>query len=406
MDMSHNRNTAPKRDWRWAVLAAALLLSCGWLGLAMMGSGARNSPWPSDSALNNRPEKASPLDDVILACPGRVEGADEVIGVSAAVTGVLTEVRVREGQRVVAGEVIATIACHDLKAELQAAQAAAESARQSRRRLLRGSREEERRIAADKMAEAEAVRRQSQAQAQRMATLFEKGDVSREGLEKARRDADVAEASWRAAVDQQSLVNAPPLPEEIARADSEVGMAEEQVRASHARIEKCTVRTPQAGTVLQRHLNPGEAVSAVFPQLIVSLADTSRLRVRAEVDERDVGRIYVGQPVSIMVDAFPEKRFAGSVSRIGALMGRKKVRTGDPAEKSDRDVLEVLIDLAERDERLVIGLRTTAQFLRKPVSNGAATRPRGATDHHRRKPWPGNPLELPAQAPARHGKAR
>jgi hypothetical protein len=46
-------------------------------------------------------------------------------------------------------------------------------------------------------------------------------------------------------------------------------------------------------------------------------------------------------------------------------MGRKKVRTGDPAEKSDRDVLEVLVDLVETDARLVIGLRVTVQFLSK-----------------------------------------
>src|SRR5215813_8589930 len=168
MDMSHNLSAAPKRGRRRAVLAVVLLLACGWLGMAMMGPGARKSPRPSDPALNDRPEKASRTDNVILACPGRVEGANEVTGVNAAVTGILTEVRVREGQRVVAGEVIATIDCHDLKAELQAALAAAESARQARRRLLRGSREEERHIAADKLAEAEAIRRQSQAQAQRM----------------------------------------------------------------------------------------------------------------------------------------------------------------------------------------------------------------------------------------------
>ncbi len=42
---------------------------------------------------------------------------------------------------------------------------------------------------------------------------------------------------------------------------------------------------------------------------------------------------------------------SGSVSRIGALMGRKKVGAADPAEKSDRDVLEALIDLAERESR-------------------------------------------------------
>jgi len=67
----------------------------------------------------------------------------------------------------------------------------------------------------------------------------------------------------------------------------------------------------------------------------------------------------------VLIDAFPEKRFRGKVSDIGALMGRKKVRTGDPAEKSDRDVLEVLVDLDETDKRLAVGLRVTVRFLSK-----------------------------------------
>jgi multidrug resistance efflux pump len=96
---------------------------------------------------------------------------------------------------------------------------------------------------------------------------------------------------------------------------------------------------------------------------VVSLADLSRLRVRAEIDERDLGRLRAGQTVAIQADAFPEKQFSGRLASFGALMGRKQVRTGDPAEKSDRDVLEVLIDLDEHDERLVVGLRTTVRFL-------------------------------------------
>ncbi len=45
-------------------------------------------------------------------------------------------------------------------------------------------------------------------------------------------------------------------------------------------------------------------------------------------------------------------------------MGRKRVRSGDPAEKSDRNVLEVLIDVEGKDRALVVGLRVTVQFLR------------------------------------------
>jgi HlyD family secretion protein len=129
-----------------------------------------------------------------------------------------------------------------------------------------------------------------------------------------------------------------------------------------------SIRAPIKGVVLRRHLNAGEVVSVLSPRPIVSLADISRLRVRAEVDERDVGRIYQGQPVVVFSEAAPGKKFSGRVFWIGTLMGRKKAQTGDPAEKSDRDILEVLVDLDEKADWAIIGLRLTVQFIGKRVT--------------------------------------
>ena len=301
--------------------------------------------------------------EIVLACPGRVEGQSDVINVGAGADGILTAVLVQEGQQVRAGQVIALIDCREIESQIAEARALAERARQNRLRLLRGSRPEERRKAADETAVAEAHFKQAQLQHQRIAQLFKTAVVSKEELDKAARDLAVAEATLRATQNQQTLVNAPPLPEELARADSEVRLAEEQARTAKARLDKCTVKAPLSGTVLRTFLRVGESVSTVFPQPIISLADTSQIRVRAEVDERDVGRVYLGQSVIVVADAYPDKKFAGRVSRVGAVMGRKKVRTSDPAEKSDRDVLEVLVDLDETESYLVVGLRTSVQFL-------------------------------------------
>lgn len=318
---------------------------------------------------DGKPEAPDRSDDVVLACPGRMEGLTEVIEVGAGIEGVLSEVRVKEGQSVAAGDILAIVACDELKAELQAARAQAEAARQARHRLLRGSREEERRMAAHEVEVAQAILRQTQLQHQRIAGLFEKGDVARESLERARRDIEVAEASLRAKTEQQQLISAPPLPEELAKADAEVKAAEERIKTATAKLDKCLVRAPIQGVVLRRHLDAGEAVSVFNPRPIVSLADISRLRVRAEVDERDVGRIFPGQSVLVLADAFPDKKLAGRVSRISPMMGRKTVQTGDPTEKSNRDVLEVLADLVETDQRVVVGLRTTVQFLGSPKND-------------------------------------
>lgn len=302
--------------------------------------------------------------DVVLASPGRIEGASEVINIGAGADGVIAEIRVREGQRVRVGEELVVIDRQDLNAELNAARASAESARQVRARLVRGSREEERRQAEAEVNAVEAVVKQAQLRYNRYEQLFQKEVISEDQRDEARKDMDVSGANLRAARRHKELVDAGPLPEELERADAEVRAADERVRNVTERLSKCFVRAPISGTVLKTFMKPGETFSTFIPQPILSIADTSRMRVRAEVDERDLGRIRVGQQAIIRSDAFNGKTLMGRVNRIGSQMGRKKVRTGDPAEKSDRDVLEVWIDLDDAGLDLVVDLRVTVQFLR------------------------------------------
>lgn len=349
------------RRLRLIAAILSILAVAGLLVFALARNGFRKNGVVRDESQNQKGAKAQ--DEIVLACPGRVEGQSDVINVGAGADGILTAVLVQEGQQVKAGQVIALVNCREIESQIDEARALAEKARQNRLRLLRGSRPEERLKAADETAVAEAQFKQAQLQHERVAQLFKTAVISKEELDKAARDLAVAEATLRATRNQQDLVNAPPLPEELARADSEIAAAEEQARTAKARLDKCTVKAPLGGTVLRTFLKAGESVSTVFPQPIVSLADTSQIKVRAEVDERDVGRVYVGQSVIVLVDAYPDKRFGGRVSTVGAVMGRKKIQTGDPGEKSDRDVLEIIINLDETEAFLVVGLRTSVQFL-------------------------------------------
>lgn len=349
-----------KTKTAWLLLGALLIFV---LGGVMGARRMAGQPAASPSANTITSQTLATQPRVALACPGRIEGASEVINVGAGESGLLREVRVREGQQVVVGEVLAVLDCGNLEAEMQSARATVEAAEQARIRLARGSRDEERRRALDEQVREQAVLEQARSQHARMSRLYESGDISRETLEKTKRDLAVAEASVNAAANRVALVNASALPEELARADAEIKAAAERVNVIGDRLKKCAVRAPIGGAVLRVHVEAGEAVSTLFPQPIVSLADSSKLRVRAEVDERDLSRIHAGQRVSVTTPAFAGREFGGSVTRIGAQMGRRQVRTGDPAEKSDRDVLEVLIDLDELDARLVIGLRVTVQFL-------------------------------------------
>jgi HlyD family secretion protein len=349
----------PRQFWLSIVLG---LVGTVALRPAQGGFAVENSPPAALSVDQPVKPAVSRTERVVLACMGRIEGASETVNIGAGISGVLKSVPVEEGQLVKAGDVLAEFDCGDIQAEVVAAEAALAVAVQSRERLLRGSREEERKEARSAVKENEAVAHEAHATEQRIAKLFATKIVSPEEFDRARRASEVAAAALQRAREHADLVDAPPLPEDLAKADAEAALAGAQLLAAKERLGKCTVRAPFAATVVRRHLRGGEPVSVSFPHIIVSLADTSRRRVRAEIDERDVGLIAVGQEVLVTADALHEP-LVGRVHSIGYAMGRKNVYNSDPADKKDRDVLEVLVDLDRGSPPLPIGLRVTIRVL-------------------------------------------
>jgi multidrug resistance efflux pump len=320
--------------------------------------------WGCSDDREARAEADSAGSSVFVSAPGRVEGASETTEIGSAMDGVIREVLVEEGDRVEAGAVLATLECGDLEAAFGAARAGHRRSVESRRRVVRGAREEERRVAEAEVAAAEAALERARQRHGRLERLVREGElIARDEFDEAVRDLAVAEAGLAAAQEVERLVEAGPLPEEVARADAEVAEAEARVREASERAAKCAIAAPFAGQVLRVHRRPGEQVSLAFPRAVVSLADVSRLRVRAEIDERDLGSVREGQRVRVTADALGERALEGRVASVGRIMGRKGIRTGDPAEKSDRDVLEVVVDLEQADPVLVVGLRVTVEFV-------------------------------------------
>jgi ABC exporter DevB family membrane fusion protein len=299
---------------------------------------------------------------VVLASPGRIEGLSDLVGVGAAIDGVIQTIHVKEGQAVQQGEILAELECNDLQSSLKVSNSELESLEQARVRLLRGSRDEERQAAAEKSAAAKAVVDQADVQLDRMRQLREATAVSKQAYDESQRDADVAKANYEQAKHNEELVNAGPLGEEIARADADIHAAENRIKLAEDRLSKCMIRAPISGSILRVHLKEGESFTTFAPHPIFSIADISGRRVRAEVDERDVSSVHVGQRVTVTSDSFPSKSVSGTVTKLASIMGRKTVLTGNPAEKEDRDVLEVTAKLDSSANAFPIGLRVTVQF--------------------------------------------
>lgn len=325
----------------------------------------------------------------LIAAPGLVEPVSEEIEVGAQVPGKLSEVTVEEGEQVLKGQVIAVIENADLRSAVETARAetatlrsARETARArlleveaDRARIANAARPEERREARARFEETLPIVENAKREYERRQRLFATGDVSREDLDRARTALETAEKTSNTMLERFNVVNAGARADDLTKAEAAVRIAESQlreydarigeaasrVREAEARLEKTYVRAPIAGVVLRKRLKSGETYSPESPNGIVTLADTSVLRVRVDLDETDVARIREGQSAHVGAEAFGDKRFPARVIRIGQVLGRKNFRTERPVEKVDTKILEVILELdLEPGQTLPLGLRVDA----------------------------------------------
>ncbi len=320
----------------------------------------------------------------VVVAPGVVEAISEEIEVGAEISGKLKQVLVEEGDEVIKGQTIAVLENSDFQAQIAAAKAQIKTLRRQketsearileskaeRARIFNGARPEERREALQTYEQTLPNVEQAKREVERREKLYASGDVSREELERARRDLDALQKQSNATREKYNVVNADARKDDLQKADAAILLAEKntneydamireaeaRVRTAQANLEKTIIRAPITGVVLRKRLKDGESVSPENQTGIVSIADTSALRVRVDLDERDVAKVCENQTAYVTADAFGERKFQGKVVRIGQILGRKNFRTDRPTEKVDTKILEVLIEL-DRGETLPLGLR-------------------------------------------------
>jgi HlyD family secretion protein len=345
--------------YRNYVVGAAVLIT-GAVAIALIATSGKRS---ADAAA--RPEVQPRW---VLACSGRIEGSSETTEIGAGIDGVVDKLLVSEGRTVQAGTPLLRLSCADLEATRRQVSADLESAREQRMRIYRGARDEERKAATQRRIVAEAVLKESELRFQRATKLYDGLVISREQFDQSARDVVVARAQLAEAKSQEALTQAGPLPEEKAKADADVRSAEGRVDALTTQLDKCTVRAPSDGTVLRFYARRGETFSTLYPKPLLKFADITATRVRAEVDERDIAHIFAGQHVAVSADAFPGTQFGGEVISIAPFMGAKTAISSDSADKADRDVQQVVIELGrDLGQKLPIGLRVTVRFVSGPT---------------------------------------
>jgi len=291
-----------------------------------------------------------------VAAPGRVEPLSEEMRLGFDIAGKLAEVSVEEGDSVKQGQILARLSADEFAARTDAAEQTLAAREAALAKVLAGARDMERQEARAAVAEARAVSEVARVEHQRRRQLLGKEVLSQEEADRAEREYKVATERLDAARQRFRLVDDPAREEDVKRAMAEAAEARARVAEAQALAAKAVIRSPIDGVVLRKHRRAGEMVSVSFDTPVVTVGDIARLRVRADVDERDISKIKPGQNAVLMAEAYGERRFTGVVSRVSKILGKKNVRTDDPAEKNDTRILETLIDLDGPGE-LPVGLR-------------------------------------------------
>ena len=310
--VSRQRRPRWKRWWVWAI---ALIV----LAAVALFIGRRNAPQAVEIATVAAAYPSASV--AALNATGRVVAARRA-SVSSKGTGRLEWLGVQEGQRVTEGDIIARLENRDVAAEREQAAAQVQVARAN---LAQGQAELEDAAAAYKRAQ----------------DLAQQKFIAGSAL-------DTAEARYnksRAAIDTLK---------------AQITVAQANHRAAEVTFDQTLIRAPFTGMVLTKSANVGDIVTPFSAAsgttgAVVTMADMETLEVEADVSEASIAKITIGQPAEIQLDAFPDLRLLGEVSRIVPTVDRAKA------------TLLVKVKFVERDPRVLPDMSAKIAFLSRPL---------------------------------------
>jgi len=217
--------------------------------------------------------------------------AQRKAAVASKATGRLQWLGVAEGSRVKQDEIIARLENRDMVANMENAAAGIK-------------------VAKANLEQGEAEYRDAERQLKRTRDLVAQKFVSEASL-------DAAQARFDKAVAALNMLKAA------------IASAEAQYRAAAVAVEYTLIRAPFDGVILSKTANVGDVVTPFSSALdtkgaVVTMADMSTLEVEADVSESNLQKVKVGQPCEIQLDALPDTRFRGEVSRIVPTVDRSK----------------------------------------------------------------------------------
>jgi HlyD family secretion protein len=315
--------------------------------------------------------------ETIISVSGNIEAT--TVDVSFKIPGKIDKISVEEGDLLKEGQLIATLEHNDLLAqkaraeatlestqsripallkniefqdqatqqEISQAQAAMEAARSRLEQLLAGSRPQEIQSAKAAVDQAQADMEKRKADMDRAKKLYQDNYISAQDWDAARTAYDMALASYQKSQENYALVVEGPRKEEIDTGRAQLQQAEAALRLARTRriqvdvlkrelvtaqvqvkeaasaleviqtqIGYCNLFAPIAGVVLVKNTEPGEFI--VPGGAVITLGDVAKPWLKAFINESDLGRVKLGQKVSVTTDSYPGKVYPGKITFISS----------------------------------------------------------------------------------------
>jgi HlyD family secretion protein len=217
---------------------------------------------------------------------------------------------------VTTGQLLVRLDDSEQAADLRRQEAAVRTAQSTLNDLLAGARRQELEDAQAALQSATATREWTERDYRRAEALSRQALIAAQEVDRARQAFEVAVAQEKSARQKLLLLEAGSRPDQIEAARGQLAQARDALTMARVRLREMTIFSPVDGVVLRKNLEVGEMASPGVP--ILTLMKPSEIWVRAYVPEEEIGRIKVGDPARIAVDAFPARRFPGRIIEIAS----------------------------------------------------------------------------------------
>jgi HlyD family secretion protein len=283
----------------------------------------------------------------------------------------LAEIRVQEGDRVKAGQLLARLHTELLDAELNQARAELSAQRQEVAKLEAGSRPQEIDRARAQLKASQARAKAAEGTYRRLQKVFQQKLASPEDVEDARAKAEAARGDRDAARQTLELLVEGPRQEDLAAARAQLQAREAALVLAQQRLADASLFAPADGVIRDRILEPGDFATPQTPVLTLALLDP--VWVRAYLPESALGKVAPGMKAEIHTDSYPGKSYPGWVGYISptAEFTPKSVETPD---LRTRLVYQVRVFACNPQDELRLGMPATVVIpLDQPRQAGGET---------------------------------